>query len=725
MNPDEFPEALEDLIPAKPSATGWGERIRRRRRNRRAGAAAAAGVAAVAVLAAAVQFGGQSTVTATPVPADPSTPQPTITSLEPAECALPSEDEHNVAAELPDGQLPEGATAVWLCGAQSTPERHHVGAAEPLTMGVGEAVDAFNSVPSERGPAWSCALTPDLMYRVVYGYPDGTRHEAVGTVGGCEGVESGGYHRPGGLPYLEQLRALWSHQRETEDTTFSSDVPVCPERSTVMGLGLEDMTSAVVCGPVGDDPEGSLQIPLSDELAADIVAEITAEDRVAGFQPGIGRSAPSLVLLSDHGDPLSLQGTPDGYNWYPSSNEGGLHVWTPSRDLAARMWAEIGGSGQCTVPGRITPDQVPVQVYDGGGGAVAVAAVVEHLEEAGFLVTDTGESITPSLGSPVYLRGGGESRGMDLVETWVGSGSGEMSRDDNIVDVVVTDGFTVDVLKEGQPDISDGNFRCAGRETAAPSDSTSVPDPGGTTAQPGYPGSGEPTAFGLPLDLPTSQEIEEAWFDDDKLAVLPSSIRESVEFWQAGILEGGDEISDVDVSLSVAGALLKMDTQVLDGRGTLSGWSEYHRLLGGGESEEVSLPAVEICFSAGEELLTGAAPDSVPGDGLPNTPEYVALCMAGLVDARSMPAGTGMGLISWSDVEEPQQAVDLYNSLPAAGQECRTTSGDWGYIVYHYGDGSQYVLQVWDNECGSVVAGNDHRRGGDEFLADLWGLVNG
>lgn len=647
------------------------------------------------------------------MPAESSSAQPAVDSLEPAECALLPEGEHNVPAQLPDGQLPDGASVVWLCGNQSTPERRHVGAAEPLTLGVDEAVEAFNSVPSEEGHLGSCALSPDLMYRVLYGYPDGTRYEVTGTVGGCEGVESGGYHRPDALPFLEQLRSLWAQQREAQGTSFDAQVPLCPEYTTVMGLDIEDMTRAVICGPVGDGTR-SVQTELSDELVTDIVSEITAEDRMAGFLPGIGRAAPSLVLLSEHGDPLTLQGTPDGYRWYPPSNEGGIHMWTPSRELADRMWAEIGASGQCTVPGRIASDRVPVHVYDGGGGADAVAAMVAHLEAAGFPVTDTGESVAPSLGGPVYLRASGDNRGTALVASWSGGGGGEMSRDDNIVDVVVTDEFTVDALTEGKQEVSDGQFNCVTTDTPAPPQSSAptAPSTGETTVDPG-------TA------VLTSEQIEAAWFDDDMLAALPSSIRESVEFWRAGFLGDGGEVSDVDVSISTAGALLKIDTQVRDGKGMLSGYGEYHRLLGGGDSEEISLPEVEICFSAGQELLRAGRPDDVPAGGLPDIPEFVALCSPGLVDARSMPAGTGMALIAWSESREPQEAVELYNSLPAAGAGCPTRSGDWGYVVYHYGDGTEYVLQVWDDECGSVVAGNDHRRGGDAFLAALWDLADG
>lgn len=469
MNPEELPEALDDMIPQKPSAAGWGERIRRRRRNRRVGAASAAGVAAAAVLAAAVQLGGQPTMTATPMPADPSTQEPVVGPVDPTVCA-------------------ESAL---------------------------------------RDPS------------------DGT------------------------------------------------------------GLQIEDMVRAVVCGPVLDDPTASLQILLPDELAADIVAEITVEDRMAGFQPGIGRSAPSLVLLSEHGDPYTLQGTPDGYQWYPPSSEGGIHRWVPSDELADRMWALIGASGECTVPGRIKPGQVPVHVYDGGGGADAVTIMAEHLEGAGFPVTITGEHVAPSLGGPVYLRASGDNRGTSLVASWSEGSAGEMSRDDNIVDVVVTDSFTVDVLKEGQPDISDGNFRCTGRETAAPSgpssavelEPTSVPESEAPTPEPTHPSSAaapasprteEPTA-GEPQELPfTEEDLEQAWFDDGKEAELPSSIRERMAIQKAAF-PAGSEVVEADVSISqLDDDVVQLHVTIFVGDETASAgsiWTEHHRLLGDGISE--------------------------------------------------------------------------------------------------------------------------------------------
>lgn len=474
MNPDELPEALEELIPPKPSASGWGERIRRRRRNRRAGAAAAAGVAAVAVLAAAVQLGGQPTITATPMPADPSTTEPVATRVDPTVCAE---------------------------SVRGAPEDH--------------------------------------------------------------------------------------------------------------GFGIEDMSRAVVCGPVVDDPDGVVQIELSDQLAAEIVAEVTSEDRLEGFQPGIGHSAPSLVLLSEHGDPLTLQGTPDRYRWYPPPGEGGIHMWTPSPELAQRMWDEIAATGQCTV--------------------------------------------------------------------------------------------------------SDPTFTCDGQQGSAATQPV-TPDPT----------NGGDTEVGAPEEPPfTSEDVEDAWFDDDALAELPSSVRTSVETGREGYADMELAPGDVDVDVEAAlDDLIQIRTVVHEPGGLESGWTEYHRLLGGNESEGVFSPAADHCFAAGQAFLEGGSiPDSVPAGGLPDNPEFVAICLTGLLQARSMPFGMGVGVIANDEAGGAQAAVDAYNALPLADAACKPKDGAWGFIVYHYGDGAEYLLQVRDNECGSVVAGNEHRRGGDEFRVLLWELL--
>lgn len=230
---------------------------------------------------------------------------------------------------------------------------------------------------------------------------------------------------------------------------------------------IEEAVQAAFCGPAseGEDSE-YVQVPLPDELVARIVAQITAVDTHWGIQPGLNPvlRTPSLVLVNAHGETITLVGEPlRGFSWYPPPGTGGLHHWTPDPAMTAQMMAEITRDGACTAPTSMTTGDVEVHVYDAGGGADAIAEVIGHLEKAGFLVRDTREKATKTLGGPIVLRGGGSEKatGGSLVSSWFAPSVGaEMSRDDGLVDVLVTDEFTSDALQEGKREMPDGGVTC-------------------------------------------------------------------------------------------------------------------------------------------------------------------------------------------------------------------------------------------------------------------------
>lgn len=343
MNPEEFSDALDDALPPKPVTKGWGARARRRSRNRRAaGITGVAGAVAVAILAVTSQLTGPQTMTATPAPADPSSPQGP-TPLLPEVCR--GLDETIYPKQLPDdGHMPEGAQEVWLCGGKGLGgELDLVGAAEPLTLDVGEAVAAFNAEPTAM-MAIDCDSRQGETFDVVYAYADGTRYVAEVFLGrtpevGCNHVSVGGWLRFDPQTYVSEILRLWQRQRESQDSEFVPGDNVCPDKSSVFNVSPKGAVSGFVCV---DDVAGAphQQIQLSDDLVAEIAAEIRVTD--SGEEPGLDRSAPSLVLLGEHGDPFTIFGTPDdGYRWYPPRNQGGMQYWVPSEGIRERMLGEI------------------------------------------------------------------------------------------------------------------------------------------------------------------------------------------------------------------------------------------------------------------------------------------------------------------------------------------------------------------------------------------------
>lgn len=380
------------------------------------------------------------------------------------------------------------------------------------------------------------------------------------------------------------------------------------------------------CGTVEFGSAEYVQVQLSDELVADIVAEITTTDTLLGRQPGLDPTASAgLVLMDEAGHTITLAGDPvRQFLWYPPPGTGGIHGWTPSPELASRMLAEITRDGLCTAPPGTASD-----------GTITCA---------------------PPVGT--------------------GSPSG----------------------------------------AATP---TQVQPPIHTTT------ASEPTDPTRPF---TSEDVETAWFDDPALAALPSSIREQISMVQDLHEAGGDELLGVEVDLAWGMAdIVGINTVwTLEGRGTSSSM-DYHRLLGDGMSEMVpdGWVGLEQCVAAHAEFVEkGVVGEEVPSTGMPDQPEFVALCFGGLLEARSRPVGVGTSMLSLGEDRGAQTAVELYNSLPPTEGECELAVGDWGFALYSYGDGSQYFVRVFAG-CWTVHAGHDIRGGGEGFRADLWALTEG
>ncbi|MDO5736832.1 MAG: LytR C-terminal domain-containing protein [Propionibacteriaceae bacterium] len=531
MNEDEISETLNRVVPSRdvPEGVLAGARRRRRRTRVAAGGAAVALVTALTVSLGLTMGNSNQQVVATPAPS-PST-NAASAQLEPEACR------DAAVTTLPDNQLPDGAIRVWLCGGPSDSFGgiHYVGAPEPLTSNVADAVAAFNAVPSAVG-AMSCTPNNSIGYTVVYEYPDGGVHTVEGSLGGCEAVLSSGTHRGDARGYLEALRGLWNDQRITLGTVFDADVQVCSSRTSVMGVGIADMTRAYACGPIeGRDPaKDSVQIPLSDELVADIVKEIGPRDGMVGLLPGVTMAAPSLVFLSAEGDPLTILGTPEGYRWYDPEPTG-MNQWVPSAGLAARIYDEMTRDSTCAAPPRIVPADVKVDVYDAGGGAASAELVAEHLAEAGFDVTNTGESAFQSLGSAIITRAAPGNAAMDLVGSQFTDAGGEMSREDDVVDVLVTTMFDEEnppFAAEPAKDVPNGSITCSPPQIdplpsvmSTPSNPTSPSQPS-TSGEPGVNGECDLDADGR---MATTELPENTLPDGPEAVWLCSTMRAPFE----------------------------------------------------------------------------------------------------------------------------------------------------------------------------------------------------
>ncbi|MEO7586986.1 MAG: hypothetical protein ABIS84_03055 [Arachnia sp.] len=288
-----------------------------------------------------------------------------------------------------------------------------------------------------------------------------------------------------------QTVATPAHTPSSTSTQREGDGILCPPGDTSPGAALENMTRGYACGPVGThvpDSNESVQIPLSDDLIADIVQAALSTQRPLDeslAKPDLlplpfPANVPGLVLLGPDGTSVTMVGTPDGYSWRaPKHME-----FTPSRELADRIWEEIGRNSDCSVPGYLYPPDVTVDVYDAGGGEVSVQEVTQHLKQAGFSVTNRGKSPWMSPGGPIGLRGANENEsGIDLVSSYLNTlGVGEMARVDDVVDLLVTGEFN-DVAEpfasEPMTRVISGRLECTSPSTSVtPSEMPApVPEP--------------------------------------------------------------------------------------------------------------------------------------------------------------------------------------------------------------------------------------------------------
>lgn len=237
------------------------------------------------------------------------------------------------AEELPGTEnLPDGAARAWLCG-DRWETFGGVGPIEPLTADPDRVVDAVNALPTPDYEA--CTEMGGITYHVVLDYPDGTRRVVSAETVNCEWVGGWG-NRAGGAELLRDLIELWEAQRAANPEPFLDEVSLCSDDAGIVGLnslGTVERGSlyrGYVCGLPADPAAGDEW--LQRELPGDLVLAISQAVPTPEDQWTISEGGPYLVLLTQHGDPVTY--VIDGLGVrFPEG------VWSPDGELAA-VWAE-------------------------------------------------------------------------------------------------------------------------------------------------------------------------------------------------------------------------------------------------------------------------------------------------------------------------------------------------------------------------------------------------
>ena len=421
---DDISRMLHDAAPEGPDPTAWADGARRRSNRRRALGGVIAAVAAVALITP-VTFSLQgpetTTVQATSSHSTPVSAAPG--QLAPAECAQQAGDQDE--GWTTDMSLPSGAVRIWLCaeslmGWEPPLPGLWVGAPEPLTIGVDDAIETFNALPVAQTKR--CPAPHRYTATMVFEYTDGSRRVVGANDGGCDQVGN----RGGWRSYLSALTDLWSRQREVLDTQFTREVQVCPATQSLLQPRPGEASRGYLCP---DDAQTGLpfwgQRPLPSDVVSDIAGEIdSAQTRLEeGFPPDL--AVPNLVLVNTYGDPVSMtrthaeEGNPPQWRWGDAE---GVHLWTPSAELSQRIDSLLQTpSGiptsvpaapdsltppACTASDGGLPDATLFPGHELPGGAVRVWLCGKELDDLTRIDTSGGEHDPLAVvGAPEPLTG--------------------------------------------------------------------------------------------------------------------------------------------------------------------------------------------------------------------------------------------------------------------------------------------------------------------------------
>ncbi|MGO1487923.1 MAG: hypothetical protein ACTHWA_05115 [Arachnia sp.] len=340
MNEHELTDAFEDILPEQPSTKGWAGVARRRRQRKRAWVGAAV-VALVAAAAIPVGLGlGSSSTQVQATPAVSATER-----LADDQC-ITDADGTMATTDLPNGDLPDGPEAVWMCtGIESRAP------SEPLVgpEATQHVVDGFNDLSETPINDSETAVSPIDGYLVIT-YPDGQRYAVHADFYKSMEVRWGSEQqnvRYGTYEWLRGLQNLWVQQRNDtpQMPPLEPTVGVCENQLPGLGREIEhyDIDGAL-CRVVRavEDVDGyglveGVEIPAPAEVFEAVLAEAqnsrTTNPRNSGFLSGWNGDA--IMLVDDYGDRLPLWRVSDTtWTWQEGDNS---YEFTPSAELDEQL----------------------------------------------------------------------------------------------------------------------------------------------------------------------------------------------------------------------------------------------------------------------------------------------------------------------------------------------------------------------------------------------------
>ena len=327
-------EALTDAVPTPPGApdraTAARTRAHRARRRLRIGVA-------VAVTATVVAAGGL--VTALRDPAD--TPSPADKASDPsspydvADCPPTTGTD---AVQDPDAPVavPDSAVSVRLCR-QGLPFDVPKDALVTNVDDLAATINALETIPEPQ----ICAADGGPVYRLVFGYDDGSTFVVTGSLRGCRDLVVGSTRRLLPIAALNRFGELLRDQRA------GLSPPAAPDPSTIdctwgrgtLALGqLPDLTAAVVC-IASADGRGWRRAPISPDELTQLQSDMARNtDPNAGvLDCGAPPPFPRVVGLTVWGDRVDVQAE-CGLGWFPvAERDLGRSVWNPGDDARALL----------------------------------------------------------------------------------------------------------------------------------------------------------------------------------------------------------------------------------------------------------------------------------------------------------------------------------------------------------------------------------------------------
>lgn len=280
--------------------------------------------------------------------ADPGTPMGTGSNQDPQQLPEPFDPAElerltpwapEICQEAVDGEMQTSAIPaegepeeIWLCAQNTTGERLSVvPPAEPLTLGVSEAMAALRGLDSPVEPDQGCDADLGAAYYVVHVYPDGSQHAVEVRLYGCRDVVVGEETFAGAVEYFDILQELWAFQRAELDEPVERPAPLCPQLSSSMPIQhTDEFTSGSMCRIVDGQVD---ELPLDAGLVTQVSSELdgaTVDPASQGF--GTGNS---VVLVTRFGDPyllLQAQGS-----WLSYVPDGSVLTVTFSPEVEAQL----------------------------------------------------------------------------------------------------------------------------------------------------------------------------------------------------------------------------------------------------------------------------------------------------------------------------------------------------------------------------------------------------